>query len=128
MLEPMKRETANTDTPPRTRRWRRCAAGRRGDGGLDAGGCLGGFPVAAAEVAEVDATASRVREEDRVLRWWEPVKRLKRDRLERDRSRAEPRLGVLESAVRVCPPDVDNARDAINVALLERKQLRGSQS
>jgi hypothetical protein len=54
MLEPMKRETAKTETPARS------AKGRVGVAQvvkvtewLDAGRDLGGFPVAAAEAAEV---------------------------------------------------------------------------
>src|SRR5207244_5366588 len=51
--------------------------------GFDAGGDLGGSPVAAAENAEVDPAAARVREEDRVYRGRQPVERLKRLRLQR---------------------------------------------
>src|SRR5947208_16949879 len=44
--------------------------------GLDAGGDLDRSPVAAAEDAEVDPAAPRVREEDRVYRGRQPVERL----------------------------------------------------
>ena len=44
--------------------------------GFDAGGDLRGPPVAAAEDAEVDPAAARVREEDRVYRGRQTVERL----------------------------------------------------
>ena len=63
--------------------------------GFDAGGDLGGSPVAAAEDAEVDPAATCVREEDRVDRGRQPVERLNRFRLQRNRARAEPGLVLL---------------------------------
>ena len=90
---------------------------------LDAGGRLGRLPVAAAEDAEVDAAAARVREQDRVLRRRKLVERLERDRLQRHGAGAQPRLGVLEPAVRVRAPHVHDAGSAVDVALLEREQL-----
>jgi hypothetical protein len=67
MLEPMKRETANTGTPA------------QGEGGVDvaqvveaalrvdSGSPLGGLPVTATEATEVDTAAARVREQDLAL-------------------------------------------------------------
>jgi hypothetical protein len=43
---------------------------------LDAGSRLSRLPVATAEDAEVDPTASQVRKQDRVLGSWKPVERL----------------------------------------------------
>jgi len=64
----MNRETANTGTPARKREGRVgvaqvVEAAQR----LDAGAPLGRLPVAAAEAAEVDPAASRIREQDLVL-------------------------------------------------------------
>src|SRR6266511_1934078 len=50
---------------------------------LEPGHYLRWFPVPAAEAAKVDATAARVREQDRVLRSWQAVERFERDRLQR---------------------------------------------
>ena len=81
MLEPMKRETANTD------------AGSHCEGGVgmpqvvevaervDAGRDLGRFPMTPAEAAEVDMAAAQVREEQRPFGCREAGERLERDRL-----------------------------------------------
>ena len=95
---------------------------------LDAGRDLGGFPVAPPEAAEVDVAPTRVREENRVLRRRETIERLKRDRLQRNGTGAQPRLCVLEPTVSECPPHVHDTGGAIDVAVLEREQLRGSKS
>jgi hypothetical protein len=63
---------------------------------LDPRGALSGFPVAAAEAAKVDPAAACVREQDLVLRGREPIERLERLRLQRNRAVAEPGLRVLE--------------------------------
>src|SRR2546422_7258029 len=95
---------------------------------LDAGRDLGGFPVTPPEAAEVDVTAARVRKENRVLRRRETIERLEGDRLQWNSTGAQPRLGVLEPAVGECPPHVHDTGGAIDVASLERKQLRRSKS
>src|SRR5437868_10545197 len=87
--------------------------------GLATGRDLGGSPVAAAEDAEVDPTAARVREEDRVYRVRQAVERLNGLRLQRHGARAQPRLGVLDPTVRVRAPYVDDAKLTVDVVLLE---------
>ena len=56
----------------------------------------------------------------------EAVEGRERDRLQRYGAGAQPRLGVLEPAVRVRPPHVHNSESAVDVAPLEREQLRRS--
>src|SRR5882672_41500 len=77
---------------------------------LNAGRELGRPPVAAAEDAEVDPAAARVREEDRVYRGRQAVERLNGLRLQRHRARAQPRLGVLDPAVGERAPHVNDAK------------------
>src|SRR6266702_6536463 len=95
--------------------------------GFDAGGDLGGSPVAAAEDAEVDPAAARVRDEDRVYRGRQAVARLNRLRLQRHRARAQPRLGVLDPAVRVRaqgrPPRHSKAR--VQRVTVTRRKVAG---
>jgi len=88
---------------------------------LDADDCLGRLPVVAAEAAEVDAAAARVREEDRVLGWGQTVERVERDGLQWHGTVAQPCLGVLEAAVRVRPPHVDHTGATVNIAMLKRE-------
>jgi hypothetical protein len=96
---------------------------------FDPDGSLGGLPLAAVEVAEVEMATAGVREQQRaVVPQRELVERLERDRLQRYRASAQPGLGVLDPSVRIRASDLDDAGGAINVALLEREQLRGSKS
>jgi len=90
---------------------------------FDTGGDLRGPPVAAAEGAKVDPATARVREEDRVDRGRQPVEHLNRLCLQRHRASAQPRLGVLDPAVRERTPHVDDAGLAIDVVLLGPEQL-----
>jgi hypothetical protein len=124
----MKRETANTGTP---------APEREGGVGvaqvveaadwLDPGRELCRPPVLASEDPEVDPATAHVRKQNRVVRRRQPVEGVERLRLQRDRARAQPRLRVLEPAVRVGATNVDGTKLAVNVALVEPKQLRRSQ-
>jgi hypothetical protein len=91
---------------------------------LDPGCSLDGFPVAAVEVAEVEVAAPCVREDQQAVSSRpEFVERLDRDRLQRNRASAQPRLGVLDPSVRIRPSDLDDAGRAIHVAVFEREQL-----
>jgi hypothetical protein len=78
--------------------------------------------VTTIEVAEVEVTPARVREEQQaVLPRPELVERVDRDRLQRNRAPAEPRLGVLDASVRIRPSDLDDPGRTIDVAVFERE-------
>ncbi len=73
-----------------------------------------------------DERASCVREEERaVFARRELVERLERDRLQRNRASAQPRLGLLDPSVRIRTPDMDDTGGTIDVTPFEREQLRG---
>ena len=81
--------------------------------------------MAAAEVAEVEVAAG-VREQQRaVFPRPQLVERLERDRLQRHRASAQPRLGLLDPSVRIRPSNLDDTGGTIDVALFEREQHRG---
>jgi hypothetical protein len=94
---------------------------------LDPDRFLDGLPVAAVQVAEVEVAAACVREEQQAV-FPRPrlVERLERDRLQRNRASAQPRLGLLHPSARIRPSNLDDTGGTIHVALFERKQLRGS--
>src|SRR5215218_10712596 len=88
-----------------------------------------GFPVAVAEVVEVEVPAAGRREEKLTLTVGsEPVERCERDGLQRHRADAPLGLRCLEPAVSECATDVDDSCLAVDVALLERHPLAGPQS
>src|SRR6266511_5518178 len=90
---------------------------------------LGGFPVAVAEVVEVEVTAAGRREEKLTLTVSsELVERSERDGLQGHRADAPLGLRALEPAVSECATDVDDSCLAVDVALLERHPLAGPQS
>src|SRR5215207_7986449 len=116
MLVPMNRDRAN--------------AGTKREGGasvaqvvevaqrLDPDCFLDGLPVAAVEVAEVEVAAARVREEQQaVLPRPELLERLDRDRLQRNRPSAQPRLGLLDPSVRIRASDLDDTGRTVDVAV-----------
>src|SRR5215210_1260600 len=89
----------------------------------------GGFPMAVAEVVEVEVTAAGRREEQLTLTVGsELVERCERDGLQRHRADAPLGLRALEPAVSERATDVDDACLAVDVALLERHPLAGPQS
>lgn len=94
---------------------------------LDSEPFLDGLPVTPVEIAEVEVAAACVREEQRAV-FPRPklVESLERDRLQRNRASAEPRLRVLNPSVRIRPSDLDDTGRTIDVAVFEREQLRGS--
>jgi hypothetical protein len=71
------------------------------------------LPVAVAEVVQVDVAAAWGGEQELLVLTGESVERLERDRLERDRTVAGVRLGVLDPAVAVGAADVDDALPAL---------------
>ena len=85
--------------------------------------------MVAVEVAEVEVAAACVREDQQAVSSRpEFVERLDRDRLQRNRASAQPRLGVLDASVRIRPSDLDDGGRAIHVAVFEREQLGGSKA
>jgi hypothetical protein len=90
---------------------------------------LDGFPVAGAEVVEVEVTAAVRREEKlTVTVGSELVERCERDGLHRHRADAPLGLRALDPTVSECTTDVDDSCLAVDVALLERHPLAGPQS
>ena len=88
-----------------------------------------GFPVAVAEVVEVEVAAAGRREEKLTLPLGsELVERSQRDGLQGHRADAPLGLRALEPAVSECATDVDDSCLAVDVALLERHPLAGPQS
>ena len=80
--------------------------------------------MATVEVAEVEVAAACVLEQERAaLARPNLVERLERDRLQRDRASAQPRLRVLDPSVCIGPSDLDDAGGAIHVALFERERV-----
>src|SRR5215211_8667196 len=100
-------------------------AARRHDAHCD----LCWFPVAVAEVVEVEVPAAVRREEQLTLTVGsELVERCERDRLQRHRADAPLGLRALEPAVSECATDVDDSCLMVDIALLERHPLAGPQS
>src|SRR6266542_4920905 len=90
---------------------------------------LGGFPVAVAEVVEVEVAAAGRRDEQLTLTVGsELVERCERDRLQRHRADAPLGLRALDPAVSECATDVDDSCFEVDVTLLERHPLAGPQS
>src|SRR5215216_2041258 len=121
MLVPMNRESANTRH-----------AGPEGEGGvgvaqvvevaqrLDPDALLDGLPVPAVEVAEVEVAAACVRKQQRaIFPLSKLVERLERDRLQRHRASAQPRLRVLNPSIRIRPSNLDDTGGIVHVALFE---------
>src|SRR5215218_5928195 len=88
-----------------------------------------GFPVAVAEVVEVEVAAAGRREEKLTLTVGsELFERCERDGLQRHRADAPLGLRALEPTVSECTTDVDDSCFEVDVALLERHPLAGPQS
>src|SRR6266511_1956830 len=78
---------------------------------------LGGFPVAVAEVVEVEVTAAGRREKKLTLTVGsELVERCERDGLQWHRADGPLGLRALEPAVSECTTDVDDSCFAVDVA------------
>src|SRR5215210_6408571 len=90
---------------------------------------LGRFPVAVAEVVEVEVAAAARREEKLTLPVGsELVERCERGCLQRQRADAPLGLRALEPSVSERATDVDDSCLAVDVALLERHPLAGPQT
>jgi hypothetical protein len=87
------------------------------------------FPIAVAEVVQVEIPAARCREDKgRAVRSRQGVERLERDRLEWHGPVAAVGLGAFEPAVSVRAAYVEDARLPVDVAMFEREPFARSQA
>ena len=110
-------ESANTGTPARSAKVVGVAQVVEVAQRFDPKSFLDGLPVPAVEVAEVEVAAACVLKQQRAI-FPRPklVERLERDRLQRHRAPAQPRLGLLDPPVRIRPSNLHDAGGAIDVA------------